>query len=607
MSSHELRGVCRRSFCRSREGRDGRGLREQRQACARFGRAAVVLWWLATVSAWGGASVSYLHPRIADLKVHAIYVNLHDKRVKVSVHTASSFPGGAESFGSMIGRTEPTAAVTGTYFSTTSYRPVGDLVADGRLLYFGGLGTALAITPDNSVVFRKVQRCRRVDWGQFETVVAAGPTLVWNGQVGVRAEEEGFTDPSLQGEHRRTAVGLTERNRLLLVVVSTPVSLNRMAHVMRRLDCIDAINLDGGSSAAMYYRGKYVVRPGRRLVNLITVHEDVPVVTRYAAKLLPKDALAITQYREVLAHEHSRRAKAHREANEPEAALRELVEACRLAPRHASYRVMLADARLAAGDEAGASASLTEAAEIYREKSRPQEALAALRQALALDDLNLKALGTLARTYSGLGQKEEARETQRRLRLAVLRTSARPRRSAEMVRLVNEQCAASPGCVLPPGWPASSGPILTGVVRDRTYRDRRLQFSWTRPPEWELLASDDPSVLELEDRVGITYAVLRVLHVPMEITYQNFVRAYSERTYAAELEAQEFLLANAQAYYCRTREQVDEFTVDATTVFVRRGTEMFVIEGLCLAEDYPRAKAKFKLLWRGLDLQWTGL
>jgi len=40
---------------------------------------------------------------------------------------------------------------------------------------------------------------------------------------------------------------------------------------------VDAVNLDGGGSTCLYYRGAMVVAPGRRLSNLLTLYERSPL------------------------------------------------------------------------------------------------------------------------------------------------------------------------------------------------------------------------------------------------------------------------------------------------------------------------------------------
>ncbi|STY29489.1 Exopolysaccharide biosynthesis protein related to N-acetylglucosamine-1-phosphodiester alpha-N-acetylglucosaminidase [Legionella wadsworthii] len=62
--------------------------------------------------------------------------------------------------------------------------------------------------------------------------------------------------PSLKpGIADRTALGITEDGKLIiLVTTSAAMTTNKLAHILRSepLSCIDAINLDGGSSSQLY-------------------------------------------------------------------------------------------------------------------------------------------------------------------------------------------------------------------------------------------------------------------------------------------------------------------------------------------------------------------
>jgi hypothetical protein len=105
-----------------------------------------------------------------------------------------------------------------------------------------------------------------------------GPRLLKDGHYALNPRREGFRHPGLFGAHLRMALGVTAHNKLLLVYVATPVTFARTAGIMKALGAVDAVCLDGGSSAAMYYRGRLIHRPGRRLTNIIEVH-NVPRVT----------------------------------------------------------------------------------------------------------------------------------------------------------------------------------------------------------------------------------------------------------------------------------------------------------------------------------------
>jgi hypothetical protein len=100
--------------------------------------------------------------------------------------------------------------------------------------------------------------------------IGCGPRLVTNGRVTVDPAAEGFRDPKiLYASAARSAVGLTRDGRLILATSSG--TIREMAEVMLRLGASDAMALDGGASAGMWYRGRYVTAPGRLLNNALLI------------------------------------------------------------------------------------------------------------------------------------------------------------------------------------------------------------------------------------------------------------------------------------------------------------------------------------------------
>jgi exopolysaccharide biosynthesis protein len=219
-------------------------------------------------------SVGYECKWAAGVGAHVITVDLNDPQVEVTLVVARNGIGTAESFSSMIHRTKPDAAITGTFFGVKCLLPIGNLVRDGQLLYPMATGTTLAITRDNHAVLVPTKADQELDWTQYPTAIFAGPTLLKNGKYAVAPWAEGFTDPGHYRLARRTAVGIRPNNKLILVAVSRSISLTRMASIMKALGARDAVALDGGSSAAMHYRGSTIVRPSRSLTNVIAVYAN---------------------------------------------------------------------------------------------------------------------------------------------------------------------------------------------------------------------------------------------------------------------------------------------------------------------------------------------
>ena len=140
--------------------------------------------------------------------------------------------------------------------------------------------------------FIPTRRWKSRDWSEYETVVCGGPRLVNAGRTLVVPRAEGFRDGSLFRRRPRTAVGVTRSNKLMLVTVTRPIYLRQLARLMRSLGCRDAIALDGGSSSAMFYRGRFTTRPRRSLTNLLVVYDSSAGYHRALERLAPGTSIA---------------------------------------------------------------------------------------------------------------------------------------------------------------------------------------------------------------------------------------------------------------------------------------------------------------------------
>lgn len=218
-------------------------------------------------------AVTLAYRKVGGIPVRYVIADLNNPQVRVGVVTAR-YLGVTESVWGMLARARPTAAITGTYFSTTNKLPVGDIVVEGELVHFGGVGTALCITYDNQARFVRQRLHRRHDWSMYRVVLGAGPRLLLNGRVWLYPSSEGFRDKRVYARSKRTAVGVTKQNKLLMVVVERPITLRRLAYIMKALGATDAIALDGGGSTFLYYRNRVKVFPQRRLTNLLVVYES---------------------------------------------------------------------------------------------------------------------------------------------------------------------------------------------------------------------------------------------------------------------------------------------------------------------------------------------
>ena len=220
----------------------------------------------------GGRSIHFWQTDAAGVPVKCITVDLNDSNVKVSAVMAQRGSGTSEPFKQMIRRADPNVAVTGTFFSLDDMQPVGDIVIDGSLIHFGGMGTALCITPNNRAHMVECAWGRHHDWSPYDFVVACGPRLLAHGRIVLDPAAERFHDRDMLAPNSRIAVGITRGNKIVFVMTHKPIYLGRLAKVMRAVGASEAMNLDAGTSTGFYYNGAVLAHPGRKLTNMIVVY-----------------------------------------------------------------------------------------------------------------------------------------------------------------------------------------------------------------------------------------------------------------------------------------------------------------------------------------------
>jgi exopolysaccharide biosynthesis protein len=106
---------------------------------------------------------------------------------------------------------------------------------------------------------------------QIDAAVGAGPLLLKNGVIDINTQRDGFTDPKITtNANGRSFIGIDGLGRLVMGTMSS-ATISDMAEVLKQLDFKDAMNLDGGSSSALYSNGTVLTSPGRLLSNAFIV------------------------------------------------------------------------------------------------------------------------------------------------------------------------------------------------------------------------------------------------------------------------------------------------------------------------------------------------
>ncbi len=167
--------------------------------------------------------------------------------------------------------------------TVTSYTGVnpGDSVsipANGYIVYFSQVVTSTNYfkvpTIGRKVAIRYTLFKPDDENFNMETVkemVSGAPRLVKNGAIDNTPLEAGFAGDArfTTSSSPRTAIGKTADNKLLLV--SATCTIAQLKELMLAIGTVDALNIDGGASNAMYYNGKFIRQPGRQLTSVILV------------------------------------------------------------------------------------------------------------------------------------------------------------------------------------------------------------------------------------------------------------------------------------------------------------------------------------------------
>ena len=208
-----------------------------------------------------------------------VEIDLLHPKIRLDVAVAGGKIGSVDGLKHMADTSKAAVAMNGTFFDAytkTSYKaPYGHIVKKGELVHPSPADrrTVLLFTKDNEVEFVQGKEFpQRFEEGDVEGALQAGPRLVTNGKVSVDPVPEGFKDPKiLTNSGARSAVGVTSDHKLILLTTSG-ATIPELAQMMKQAGAQQAMNLDGGASSGLYYKGNYITSPGREISNALLVH-----------------------------------------------------------------------------------------------------------------------------------------------------------------------------------------------------------------------------------------------------------------------------------------------------------------------------------------------
>ncbi len=136
---------------------------------------------------------------------------------------------------------------------------------DGHLLTLRGKATsnASALSVGSSV--RMTSSTAPGDFSRYPHILGAGPLLLQNRQIVLDAKAEKFSDAFIAQKAVRSGICTTTTGNLMIAAVHNRAggagpTLAEHAQLMRLLGCVNALNLDGGSSTSLYLGGQLLDR-----------------------------------------------------------------------------------------------------------------------------------------------------------------------------------------------------------------------------------------------------------------------------------------------------------------------------------------------------------
>lgn len=210
--------------------------------------------------------------------VQMVTISLMDPKVQLDVVLADDKVGKVEDLSSIAKRHKAAVAVNGTFFdayTSGAYKaPYGYIVSGGEVKKTASGDKRTIFTYDQNLLAQLIpgkEFSERYDEGRMEGALQAGPRLVADGKVALDVKAEGFKDPKiLTGGGARSALGLTRDHKLILLTTGG-ATIPQLAEIMKQAGAYQAMNLDGGASSGLYYNGKYLTTPGRKISNALIV------------------------------------------------------------------------------------------------------------------------------------------------------------------------------------------------------------------------------------------------------------------------------------------------------------------------------------------------
>lgn len=136
---------------------------------------------------------------------------------------------------------------------------------DGYLLTLRGNATSNAAALPIGSSIRITSSTAPAVFSRYPHIVGAGPLLLQNRQIVLDAKSEKFSNAFIAQKAIRSGICTTTTGNLIIAAVHNRAggagpTLAEHAQLMQLLGCVDALNLDGGSSTSLYLGGQLLDR-----------------------------------------------------------------------------------------------------------------------------------------------------------------------------------------------------------------------------------------------------------------------------------------------------------------------------------------------------------
>ncbi len=225
---------------------------------------------------------------------HAIHADLNRYEITASVHYSDRLT----SFWRVVGKVQPVAAITGTFFAWENQQPVADVIVNGQQKAKGYRGSVLAVDWHGQVHIFDVPTKSPADYEGFRYALRGTVRVVSDGTVKPNPKAQGFRDPRIWGRAPRTAVGITKANKVVMVATAKSITLSELGNAMKSIGVTNAVSLDGGGSTMLYFMGDIKVSSQRPLSTVFLLEKKSPyddVFKRYIDQNRRQNGLAALQ------------------------------------------------------------------------------------------------------------------------------------------------------------------------------------------------------------------------------------------------------------------------------------------------------------------------